>query len=64
MGLFNKLIGILRLYGVWLPALAVFIFLEDGYNLPLELDFSEFVAILVLVTAVVGRLLEQIKLGE
>ena len=64
MDYFNKLVMMLRLYGVWIPALAVFVFLKDGYAPLLDLDTAETVAILALAGAVVGRLIEQTKLGE
>lgn len=64
MDYFNKLVTILRLCGVWIPALAVFLFLDSGYEPLLDLGMAETVAILVLVSAVIGRLIEQTKLGE
>ncbi|WP_372845376.1 hypothetical protein [Psychrobacter sp.] len=54
----------LRLYGVWVPALVVFLFLDSGYEPLLDLGMAETVAILVLAGAVVGRLIEQTELGE
>lgn len=64
MDYFNKLVMMLRLYGVWIPALAVFAFLDSGYEPLLDSGMAETVAILVLVSAVIGRLIEQTKLGE
>ena len=64
MDYFNKLVTMLRLYGVWIPALAVFLFLDSGYEPLLDLGIAETTAILVLVGAIIGRLIEQTKLGE
>ncbi|WP_420229021.1 hypothetical protein ACOBWA_08340 [Psychrobacter sp. ER1] len=64
MDYLNKLVMMLRLYGVWVPALVVFLFLDSGYEPLLDLGMAETVAILALAGAVVGRLIEQTKLGE
>ena len=64
MDYFNKLVAMLRLYSVWIPALAVFVFLDSGYEPLFDLGVAETAAILVLISAVVGRLIEQTKLGE
>ena len=55
--------AMLWLYSVWIPALVVFVFLDSGYEPLFDLGVAETAAILVLVGAVVGRLIEQIKLG-
>lgn len=64
MDYFNKLVVMLRLYGVWIPALMVFAFLESGLNGIADLGVAESAAILALAGAVIGRIIEKIKIGD